>query len=420
MAQSRSLHRRPYRASRAWIAGLLPAVAITLLLSPVPTLSPLSNLAIGALVAAEDAPTLIQDIHDGADGVTIASHVTAIVPDGDFVFVGIEYTGTIKCFKRDPATGKLRFVADTVWGVKNDSLQLCLAGKTLVGVGGAGHRTGDQDSRDLHSWTVDPKTGALTEKSKLDLPISYGIVAAPDGKCVYVLYKKKATVARFTVAVDGTLAPASTMAFKGVTSEMDSLTLSPDGRNLYALCTDKQGMVLRQLNLGGDGDFASDTAPAISQSLADLTADVHFPLTKWGWDWGHGIFLSPDGKQLYAHFYPYGDTEDVRFAEYNRDPKTGTVTFVKRLDEKTTPAMVRLSAVFEPDGTRGYFVSGSESSGNVAGWFTRDPKTGDLALGGIVKQTQHSGPCCLALDAKNHVLYVGAWSNQHLYVLKTP
>ena len=89
------------------------------------------------------------------------------------------------------------------------------------------------------------------------------------------------------------------------------------------------------------------------------------------------------------------------------------------MEEKTGPKMVKLLAVaFEPDGTGGYFASGPESGSSVVGWFTRDPKTGQITFGGEVKGTK-GGPTCLFLDSEHGFLYAGSWSANSLYVMKT-
>lgn len=382
---------------RAWLAA---CVALALLLP-------------GLRLVGADGPAVIQEIKDGDGGVAIKDHVTSIVAVGDHVYAGIEYQGLIQCFKRDAASGKLTWVSKTEWGGAHDSIELCLAGGRLYGVGGAGHRTGDGDSRGLHMWEIDLKTGALTEKHQQKVPIAKGILAAPDGKSLYVLYKQKATIAHFTLAADGTPTHADDGVFKDVKGEISALTASADGKSLYVLWAGDT-YVAGHAAAGAGGALAVQP----SLELPQLTEGVTFDRKKWGWGWGRSIFLSPDGLHAYVEFCTYGG-KDIRLALCDRDPKTGSLAYKQRVDDKTGATMVRLDAVFEPEGAKGYFVSSSESSGNVAGWFTREPKSGLLTFGGAVKETKGSGPCCVSIDAKNGALYVGSWSKKNIYVLKT-
>jgi 6-phosphogluconolactonase (cycloisomerase 2 family) len=80
--------------------------------------------------------------------------------------------------------------------------------------------------------------------------------------------------------------------------------------------------------------------------------------------------------------------------------------------------MVQMLYAFAPDGKTGYFASGGESSGNVVGYFTRDPKTGRLAFGGVVKETRGSGPCALWADCENGFVYSGGWARRELDVMR--
>jgi hypothetical protein len=104
---------------------------------------------------------------------------------------------------------------------------------------------------------------------------------------------------------------------------------------------------------------------------------------------------------------------------FTRDPQTGGIAFKEDLTAKTGSTMVQLTCAFEPDGSQGYFISGGESSGNVAGWFKRDAATGRIEFGGAVAETKGVGPCSILLDAEHGFLYAGAWAKPQICVMKT-
>ena len=363
--------------------------------------------------SAGAALTLVQAIKNGTDGVEIKNHVGAVTARGDFVYASIVYEGKIKIFKRDAATGKLTFVEDFLWGGEHDVIgQLAWANGMLYFFGGAGHWTGDGDSRGLHWCQADPKTGKLADKGKIAIPLGAGLAVSPDQKNLYLLLGKKHTVVRYQLDKAGQPVKADEAVFKEADSDVASLLMSSDGKSLYAEWGQKDySLGCVAVKDDGSMDYKGAT------SLAKLTEGVDWPKGKWGYAWGRGLGISADGLFIYADFYNYGDKAG-RTALYARDPKTGEVAFKARMDDKSGSAMVCIKAyAFEPNGAVGYFASGGESSGTTVGWFTRDPKTG-LILDVQQVKTAGGGPDSLFLDSEHGYLYAGTWGSQTLYVLK--
>lgn len=368
---------------------------------------------------AEPGLTFVQTIKDGDGGVDIKNHVGSMTARGNYVYVSIVYAGAIKIFRRDLATGQLTYAENFVWAGDHDVVgTMVWAQGRLYFYGGAGHWTGDVDSRGLHCLDADAATGKLTEKAKLDIPIASGLVVSPDQKNLYLLLRQKRMVVRYRLDTDGIPEQAEETVFKDAANDVNNLTLSGDGRVLYGVSNEGEGGRISYLNcivVNAEGTMVYKG----KYSLAKLTEGIEWPQGKWGYGWGRGFGMSPDGLHCYADFCNYGGA-DARLAVFKRNAANSEVAFLGRCEDSTTPTMCRIVAyLFEPDGLTGYFASGTECAGNVVGWFTRDPASGKLTLGGVIKETKGSGPCALWLDAENGFLYSGGWARPQLNVMKT-
>ncbi|MCW8133419.1 MAG: hypothetical protein KIS92_23955 [Planctomycetota bacterium] len=379
----------------------------------------LAVLALAAFVAGSRAHAaapveFLQVFKDGTDGISIRDHVGALAVRGDYLYASIVYCGQIKIFKRDFATGKLAFQED--WNADDPKMvvgTMAWANGRLYMNCGVGHWSGDGDSRGLRWLEMDEKTGKLTEKGNLKIPISSGLEVSPDQKHLYVLLRQQKKVLHYTLDADGTPRPAGEAIFADAKGDVFRFKLAPDGKALYGMYGGTP-YVLGCMEIGADG------APEYKKAfpLDKLTEGVEWPKGKWGYGWGRNFHFSPDGTQVYADFCNYGG-KDPRMALYARDPKTHELTFTARVEGGAPASMVRLEALaFEADGTRAYFASGSECSGNIVGWADRDPKTGHFTGGGAVKETARGGPDSLVYDAEHGLLYAGTWASKSLFVLK--
>lgn len=374
---------------------------------------------LGLQASAGDGLEFVQTVRDGDGGVSIKNHVGSLTARGNYVYASVVYTGTIKIFKRDLNTGKLAYAEDFAWGAEHDVVgNMLWAQGRLYFYGGAGHWTGDGDSRGLRCLETDTTTGKLTEKVRLDIPIASGLVASPDQKTLYLLLRQKQTIVRYKLDQDGKPVKAEETVFKEAAGGVNNLTISGDGNALYAVSAEGAGAQVFYLNCIGVGADGSMTYKG-KYSLERLTEGIDWPKGKWGYGWGRGFGISPDGLHCYADFCNYGGA-DFRLAVFKRDPRSNEVAFQERLEDSTGQAMCRIvSYLFEPDGQIGYFASGTECAGNVVGWFARDPRTGKLTFGGVVKETRKSGPCAMWLDSENGFLYSGGWARTELDVMKT-
>ena len=377
------------------------------------------SLLLASRGRAEPGLEFVQTIKDGDGGVAIKNHVGSLTARGNYVYVSIVYAGTIKIFKRDLGTGRLAYVGDFAWAGEHDVVgTMVWAQGRLYFYGGAGHWTGDGDSRGLHCLEADATTGKLAEKAKIDVPIASGLVASPDQKTLYLLLRQKRMVVRYSLAKDGKPEKAEECVFKDASNDVNNLTLTGDGKALYGMSNEGEGGRVSCLNciaVKADGTLTYKGR----YSLAKLTEGIDWPKGKWGYGWGRGFGMSPDGLHCYADFCNYGGA-DARLAVLKRDPKSNEVDLLNRYDDLTAQTLCRnVAYLFESDGLTGYFASGTECVGNVVGWFTRDPSSGRLTLGGVIQETRKSGPCALWLDSENGFLYSGAWAKPQLTVMKT-
>jgi hypothetical protein len=364
-----------------------------------------------ANVFAGEGPELIQTVKDGDGGVSFSDHVGPVTARGAYIYAAIHYEGRLAYFHRDLKTGLLTYAGVLAFDKPDMSIDsLVWANGRLYFYGGAGHETGDGDSRGLHWLDVDPTLGKPVEKGKMDISLASGLVASPDQKCLYLLLKQQHKVIRYQLEKDGTPKKTTETVFPA-TGEMSDLYITPDGKTLYARVADPG--ILYRMAIGPDGSMVCGG----TNSLAKLTEGIIWPAGKWGYGWGRGFGVSPDGLCFYADFCNYGGA-DARTALFVRDPKTGEVMFKAHMETKTGGKMVKMLYAFEPDSTRGYFASQGETSGNVVGWFDRDPKIGELTFGDVVKGTG-GGPFCIFLDSENGFLYSGTWATKQLFVIKT-
>jgi DNA-binding beta-propeller fold protein YncE len=135
-------------------------------------------------------------------------------------------------------------------------------------------------------WGSDVLRYAVTPGGRLEprRPLSLhdapaGIAVAPDGRSAYVIVEE--WVKRFAVAPDGELLADSLVAVR-TGDELTDVTLTPDGRYLYATSEDSR---IVQFRVGQDGLLSRLPSPAVT--VADDTELA-------------AIAVSPDGDSIYA------------------------------------------------------------------------------------------------------------------------
>ncbi|HET6252374.1 MAG TPA: hypothetical protein VFE47_32100 [Tepidisphaeraceae bacterium] len=418
------------------VQQILIAATVLLLTGVTLTADPGATNKQVAVSDSDAKPHVVQIIRNGDGGTPLDSYIQSVTSLGDYLYVSLRHNGKLLYFRRDAANGTLKYlgVLDGAKSWQKQIYSFANCGGRLYGIcGTASHGLHDGETRGLHWFDIDPKTGAPTEKGKIEVPLSCewgGMLASPNEKYLYVLLRIEHKVIRFKIDQDGTPVKVDETAitdFKPADGGCAGLTLTADGKFMYALCQsfskgvplDGKEVLHRDLSLAcmkvkDDGSLVYDR----SYSLKELTEGTsHWPQGKWGYGVGNAYGIAPDGLDCYANSYDaYGD--NCRLVLYSRDPKTGGIAFKEDLTASlgrdvgfVRPMGANSAFVFEPDGKTGY----CQGSGGFH-YFTRDPKTGRLTYGGALAQSQTWSSFLYPVDG---FLYMTTWDNQSIYVVKT-
>jgi 6-phosphogluconolactonase (cycloisomerase 2 family) len=229
------------------------------------------NAATGALTFVE----MQQDGIASADGLDGAYAVT-VNPDGEHLYVAGENDGAVAVFSRNAATGALTFVE-----------------ARFDGAGG-----------------VDGLNGARS------------VTVSPDGKHLYVAGAFDNAVAVFSRnAATGRLTFVEAL-FDGAGGvdglfNVSSVTVSPDGKHLYAAATIDDAVAVFSRN-------AATGVLTFVERQKDGTGDVD------GLDGARSVTVSPDGQHVYT-----AASSDNAVAIFSRNAATGVLTFVERQKDGT-------------------------------------------------------------------------------------
>jgi hypothetical protein len=315
-----------------------------------------------------------------------------VVIHGDFVYVA--GASKLYCLKRD-AAGRLTPQRSTDTGRR---ITLASSGDGLYGVVQGGL-----------AWYEVADDGTLTEKGRVKRPPSRGMVAcegvviAPDRNALYLRTNKPGSVAWFKLAKDRAATPGGVIKGKGLgdsskASGGSAMVLSPDGRHLYSTSqTDHAVAVI---------DVKPDGTPVYREAV-DLAALAEKPTEGPGWNRGFpwpGLFLTPDGRQLYVVLWRYGGRGRNCVGVFDRDPKTGALTFKAQVAGLSAPKGGAI--VFTPDGRAAWLAALSHPVTRLR----RDPATSALTVTGRVPNTR--GP-----DRRGPRVYDNAFdpARGHLY-----
>jgi hypothetical protein len=318
---------------------------------------------------------------------------------GENLLVTSHRDGRINVFRRDVKTGDVKFLGfhDLASQLKHPGRHLdaypALTDKNILyATGEWTHSRGNVDSLGLSWYRFDPKDGSL--KLLGNIPCDAGaLLLAPDRKSLYLTAWHTGAIYPVSLDAEGQPAVGAKVAGKGLGRDA---VLSTDGRFIYSL-TDKD---LGWVEIKNDGTLAYGG----SCELAPLEPPA-------GGMRSVAMAVSPDGKHAYAWLWTYKYSATGLF---NRDPKTGALTFAGKLD--VDPGMQGVNHVeFAADGKTGFCSAGPETPGSCLGWFRRDPESGKLAFGG--KAPKSPPPCHFAYCPDSGALYVaGYWSTKSFWV----
>jgi 6-phosphogluconolactonase (cycloisomerase 2 family) len=290
------------------------------------------------------ALTFVEVHEDGAEGVDGLDDAfsVAIAPDGRHVYVAGRADDAMAVFSREPATGSLTFLEvhkDGAGGLDglDDAMSLTVSpdGKNLYAAGRADDAVA-VFSRDLETGMltfVEVQRDGAGGVDGLHGAVSLAI--SPDGKHLYVAGQLDDAVAVF-----GRDPNSGALAFVEVhkygvggvdgLNDATSLTVSPDGKNLYAT---GGGDSVRSPNESQLGSASLERPNAVAVFRRDPTSGAltFLEVQKDGVGGVDGLFLvksvaiSPGEKNLYAA----GGGDDA-VAVFSRDPTTGALAFVEK------------------------------------------------------------------------------------------
>jgi DNA-binding beta-propeller fold protein YncE len=299
-----------------------------------------------------------------------------VTPDGRFVYVSAENSDSIVVFRRNTRTG----------------------GITLAGCVGASAR--------------DP---SCAEVPTLETPI--GLAVSPDGRQLYVAaWAEDAVVVLNRDPASGALTFGSCLSSYGTrhvpnctplagSDGMSWVTVSPDGRNVYATARDDNSVhaFARDpasgglTSLGCIGGLASGTGkpPACGAGRA--------------LDYPQLVTVSPDGANVYA---TAADAHAI--ALFSRNPATGALAQLPGSDgclediadgkedcQRSLGLSLPLGLAFDPTGRTAYV--GAFGYGSVA-MYQRDPATGILSR--VAPCYAQSDPDCTVRKPMDRAGYV--------------
>jgi hypothetical protein len=341
--------------------------------------------------------------------------VSRIVADGPSLLVVSHRDGDINCFRRDTKTGGVTFLnaIDLNKDLGNEKRHLdaypALSKKGIIYASGAWtHARGNQHSIGLSWYQYDARDGSTKRLGHVKCDAGALHPSAHDGLLYLQAWFSKAV---YEVRIDpktGTPAIGKKLTGKGVGG---AFVLSPDGKHFYSMSKSAVGWG----TVAADGSLTHTGSASLS--VLDPKGGIR----------SRTLAVSPDGRFAYINLNGYGLKNDKgRYTGYNalglfnRNAETGALTFVKTI--KVDANMQKITHIeFRSDGTAGYYSSGPESSGDCMGWFTRDPKTGELTFGGVAANSKRCGPGHFAFARATGTIYMaGTWRTKSFRIYAVP
>lgn len=378
-------------------ASYVAALAFTLVTSGV-AITP-SNADVLELVDVQ------QNNQDGVQGLTGVLAI-AVSPDGANLYGAGESEGALAVFRRESGTGaltQLEVQRDGVGGVTGISRVSDVA----VSPDGASVYTASTADDAVAVFQRNTATGKLmwleTQKQGVGgvagLDFARAVVVSPDGHNVYAAGQRAGAIVVFKRnTLTGTLTYAQTLTdgADGVDGlgGVDALTVSPDGKHLYAAGpADNAVAVFRRSS--GDGKLT------FVETLRDQKDDPQFGILGTS-----GITVSPDGNQVYVT----GQGDDA-LAVFARNAGNGHLKLVgiyaQGVDD-VDGLYGAMAVKVSPNGRRVYTTGMYDGTVSV---FDRDASTGTLTFVESHKNMT-AGHTCLAFA---RAIFVSP-DSRHVYV----
>jgi len=276
------------------------------------------NPSTGALTFVE----MQQDGVGGVDGLAGAASV-AVSPSGSHLYAAGQLDDGVAVFSRNPSTGSLTFVEMLKDGVG-----------AVDGLDGANSVTVTPDGSHVYAaghfddavavFSRNPSTGSLTfvevqrdGAGGVDgLDSVRSVTVSPDGSHLYAsgyfdngvaVFSRNPSIGSLTFVEMQQDGVGGVDGLRGV----QSVTVSPDGNNLYAAGYEEDAVAIFSRN-------PSSGSLNIVEAQRDGVGAVD------GLDGALSVTVSPDGSHLYA-----AGRDDDAVAVFSRNPSTGNLTFVE-------------------------------------------------------------------------------------------
>jgi len=283
-----------------------------------------SSFGAVAILKREAATGAISEVgcwsSDGTDGVDGASNVctptpsllgadgVAVSPNGLSVFVASSYSGAVVAFARNPSDGSLTRLG-------------CMQSRPVGGApceygnvfSSSGALAVSADSRSL--YIAAPTVGSISTLTAglIEPPATTGSTASAQEWTVASIFGAPTTpaLANPCIAVNGF---DGDCAVGVATQGLDSLAVSPDGKDVYAAAPGSDAVDVFTPNAAGllteSGCIKLHAPPGLCSSARLMTSPTH-------------LVVSPDGRNVYAaDSAEQGGKLDV----FSRDPVTGALT----------------------------------------------------------------------------------------------
>jgi len=301
-----------------------------------------------------------------------------VSPDGSNVYVTGVYDNALAIFQRDAISGALTFLEiqeDGQNGVDFLAFPFNVSGSAD---GNYIYALGANDNA-INVFERNSTNGLLTFKealvdgntgvSEMNYPVN--IAVSPDGNQIYTAVNGSGAAVVFKKESNGSLSftESQTNGTSGITGlgRPYSLSVSPDGKNVYAAAYDDNSVVMFTRS-EESGDL----------TYLDMVKDDENGVD--GLFRAHAITVSPDGK----HAYATGNNDDA-LVIFDRDEITGALTFVEKIKDNIAGVDGLNGARFvtlSPDGNYVYVAAYFDDAISV---FERNSMTGGLTFIQMIK-----------------------------------
>ena len=385
----------------------------------------------GAGAAAPSPLQYLEVQKNGMPGIsTLASpSEVAVSPDGLHVYVASYSNSAVSIFSRAPSTGALAYVGVRQQGVDGVS-GISAAFGVAVSPDGRNVYVASPNNAAATVFSRDASSGLLTfleSQNTNTLAALSGVITltvSPDGRNVYVVTALPAGLVVFTRSnTDGRLTYAQN--FKDGLSDVAGLT-NALGQNYSPLTS-----AIRTVGVTDDGAFlyiASGVDDAVMTFSRNPATGLLTPAAVVadgvdgvdGIDGASSLVLSPDNRFVYVS----GQAESA-VAIFSRHAGTGALSYVGKVaqgDAGITSLSGARSLAVSPDG-KFLYVSAITSDAITA--FSRDENTGLLTFAASVVQGAGGvdgidGVSGMVTDAQSRHLYAAGLSSRAVAVFQLP